>query len=81
MCRKKLWVQKKSMSLDSKNVANGSIVQYIGTIPVRSTLARLTCDYNAISVQLQLQLPTGTELGNKNEPRKIFKEYNYLHSF
>ena len=23
---------------------------------------RLTCDYNAISVQLQLQLPTGTEL-------------------
>ena len=25
---------------------------------------RLTCDYNAISVQLQLQLPTGTELGN-----------------
>ena len=26
---------------------------------------RLTCDYNAISVQLQLQLPTGTELGNK----------------
>ena len=25
--------------------------------------ARLTCDYNAISVQLQLQLPTGTELG------------------
>ena len=24
---------------------------------------RLTCDYNAISVQLQLQLPTGTELG------------------
>ena len=26
--------------------------------------ARLTCDYNAISVQLQLQLPTGTELGN-----------------
>ena len=27
--------------------------------------ARLTCDYKAISVQLQLQLPTGTELGNK----------------
>ena len=26
--------------------------------------ARLTCDYKAISVQLQLQLPTGTELGN-----------------
>ena len=26
--------------------------------------ARLTCDYNAISVQLQPQLPSGTELGN-----------------
>ena len=26
--------------------------------------ARLTCDYKAISVQLQLQLSTGTELGN-----------------
>ena len=26
--------------------------------------AWLTCDYKAISVQLQLQLPTGTELGN-----------------
>ena len=26
---------------------------------------RLTCDYNAISVQLQLQLPAGTELGNR----------------
>ena len=29
--------------------------------------ARLTCDYKAISVQLQLQLPTGTELGNGNK--------------
>ena len=28
--------------------------------------AWLTCDYKAISVQLQLQLPTGTELGNKS---------------
>ena len=29
--------------------------------------ARLTSDNNAISVQLQLQLPTGTELGNKKK--------------
>ena len=41
----------------------------MGTIPARVGSARLgsarlTCDYNAISVQLQLQLPTGTELGN-----------------
>ena len=28
---------------------------------------RLTCDYNAISVQLQLQSPTGTELGKKKK--------------
>ena len=35
----------------------------MGTIPARVGSARLTC-YNAISVQLQLQLPTGTELGN-----------------
>ena len=32
--------------------------------------ARLTCDYNAISVQLQLQLPTGTELGNRVKQSK-----------
>ena len=36
----------------------------MGTIPARVGSGRLTCDYNAISVQLQLQLPTGTELGN-----------------
>ena len=36
----------------------------MGTIPARLSPARLTCDYNAISVQLQLELPTGTELGN-----------------
>ena len=53
----------------SIKVANGSLVQHKGTIPARLGSARLgsgrlTCDYNAISVQLQLQLPTGTELGN-----------------
>ena len=40
------------------------LVQQMVTIPVRERSARLTCDYNATSVQLQLQLPTGTELGN-----------------
>ena len=35
----------------------------LGQARVRS--AQLTSDNNAISVQLQLQLPTGTELGNK----------------
>ena len=58
-----------SRPLVSIKVANGSIMQHMGTIPGRFgsaqvALARLTCDYNAISVQLQLQLPTGTELGN-----------------
>ena len=53
----------------SIKVANGSLVQHMGTIPGRVGSgrvgsARLTCDYKAISVQLQLQLPTGTELGN-----------------
>ena len=34
------------------------------TIPGWVGSGRLTYDYNAISVQLQLELPTGTELGN-----------------
>ena len=37
------------------------------TIPGRLGLAWSTCDYNAISVHLQLQLPTGTELGKNRE--------------
>ena len=54
----------------SIKVAKGSIVQHMGTIPARLGSGRvgsgrLTCDYKAISVQLQLQLPTGTELGKK----------------
>ena len=48
----------------SIKVANGSLVQHMGTIPSWVGSGLLTCDYNAISVQLQLQLPTGTELGN-----------------
>ena len=50
----------------SITVAKGSILLHMGTIPGRLGSVRLTCDYKAISVQLQLQLPTGTELGNKN---------------
>ena len=45
-------------------------MQHIETIPARVGSARLTCDYNAISVQLQLQLPTGTELG-KNAKKMV----------
>ena len=45
-------------------VSNGSIAQHMGTIQAWSGPAPSTCDYNAISVPLQLQLPTGTELGN-----------------
>ena len=56
------------MSLVSIKVANGSIVQHMGTILGRVGPVRLTCDYNVISVQLQLQLPTGTELGKKYAP-------------
>ena len=36
----------------------------IWAVPLLVWSARLTSDYKAISVQLQLQLPTGTELGN-----------------
>ena len=51
--------------------------------------ARLTFDYNAISVQLQLQLPTGTELGKnmlltryvrmKTTDKKLDQLLNHLH--
>ena len=51
----------------------------MGTIPARLGSGRvgsgrLTCDYKAISVQLQLQLPTGTELGKSESrgERKLF---------
>ena len=57
----KVFGPKISMSLVSIKVANGSKVQHMGTIPVRLGPVQLTCDYDAISVQL----PTGTELGNK----------------
>ena len=45
-------------------VAIGSIAQHKGTDPAWSGPARSTCDYNAISVPLQLLVPTGTDFGN-----------------
>ena len=38
-------------------------MRHMGTITGRLGSGRLTCDNNATLVQLQLQLPTGTELG------------------
>ena len=35
---------------------------------------RSNSDYKAISVQLQLQLPAGTELGNVNDPIQFQKQ-------
>ena len=61
-----VWLsQQYSSPLVSIKVANGSIEQHIGTILVWLCLVQLTCDYKAISVKLQLQLPTGTVLGKK----------------
>ena len=69
---KKVFVKKKF----SLKVTNGSIVQQMGTIPgqvvpllIRAVplliwSVRSNSDYKATSVQLQLQLPIGTELGN-----------------
>jgi len=59
-----------SRPLLSLEIAAGSKVYYLEPIPgwVRSARvgsARLTSDNNAISVRLQLQFPTGTELGKK----------------
>ena len=56
------------MPLVPIKVAKGTIGQHIPAQfgSVRFGSVRLTCDYKAISVQLQLQLLTGTELGNKN---------------
>ena len=45
-------------------VAKASQEVHFGTIPGRVGWGRSNSDYKAISVQLQLQLPTGTELGN-----------------
>ena len=45
-------------------VAKASLELHLGTIPGRVGWGRSNSDYKAISVQLQLQLPAGTELGN-----------------
>ena len=50
-------------------VAKSSLELHLGTIPGRVGWGRVgwggsNSDYKAISVQLQLQLPAGTELGN-----------------
>ena len=57
-------------SLVPLKVAKASLELHLGTIPggVGSGHVRgvgSNSDYKAISVQLQLQLPAGTELGNK----------------
>ena len=68
--------------------SSGQVKVCRGTIPgwlelgrlssARVGSARLTCDYKAISVQLQLQLPTGTELSNKKLLfRRKFKNENW----
>ena len=38
-------------------------------------------DYKAISVQLQLQLPAGTELGNTRKEVKLFPSPNFFPLF
>ena len=55
-------IQASSIYKSCKWKLSAAYGNYSGSARVGS--ARLTCDYNAISVQLQLQLPTGTELGN-----------------
>ena len=60
-------------------VAKSSLELHLGTIPGRVGSGRFgwvgsNSDYKAISVQLQLQLPAGTELGN-NDPFFNIKSY------
>ena len=45
-------------------VANAKLELHLGTILDRFGSVRFNSDYKAISVQFQLQLPAGTELGN-----------------
>ena len=53
------------MLIDKK----ASLELHLGTIPSGVGWGRSNTDYKAISVQLQMQLPTGTELGNKNQKK------------
>ena len=54
-------------------VAQVNLELYLGTIPGRVGWGRFNSDYKAISVQLLLKLPTGTELG-KNKNKSTFGE-------
>ena len=53
------------------NYSGPAMPLLIWAAPLLIWSARLTCDYNAISVQLQLQLPTGTQLGNSSSLKTI----------
>ena len=59
--------QASSLSKSCKWKHKCSILELFRVGSARVGSGRLTCDYNAISVQLQLQLPTGTELGKKEK--------------
>ena len=50
--------------LVSLKVTKASLELHLGTIPGGVGWVGSNSDYKAISVQLQLQLPIGTELGN-----------------
>ena len=60
---KKMTTSKEFPNNVPSNVTYGSQLLYFGTIPALLYSAQLRTDCEAISVQLQLQLPTGTKLG------------------
>ena len=53
-----------SLTLQKGTIPGQVVPLLIWAVPLLIWSARLTSDYKAISVQLQLQLPIGTELGN-----------------
>ena len=57
-------VGKVSLTLHKGTIPGQAVPLLIWAVPLLIWSGRLTSDYNAISVQLQLQLPIGTELGN-----------------
>ena len=75
-------VGKASLALQNETIPGQVVPLLIWAVPLLIWSARLTSDYNAISVQLQLQLPTGTELCNKNMAKstqlKISERYFLL---
>ena len=60
----KSWKWKHSAAFENYSGSGGATAYLGGATAYLVGSARLTSDYKAISVQLQLQLPTGTELGN-----------------